>query len=108
SGGGGTHMYHWTEPRSLTNRERARLQTFPDNFIFYGSKEAVRQQVGMAVPPKGAEIIFNAILKTFAGITYESVEPLAKLQLVNLKDKTHACNKLTKLNILKSITYFKG
>ncbi|HLQ82523.1 MAG TPA: DNA cytosine methyltransferase [Pseudogracilibacillus sp.] len=99
SGGGGTHMYHWTEPRSLTNRERARLQTFPDNFIFYGSKEAVRQQVGMAVPPKGAEIIFNAILKTFAGITYESVEPLAKLQLVNLTGKNHASKELTKLNI---------
>ena len=31
SGGGGTHMYHWEEPRALTNRERARLQTFPDN-----------------------------------------------------------------------------
>lgn len=39
SGGGGTHVYHWSEPRALTNRERARLQTFPDNFIFCGSKE---------------------------------------------------------------------
>lgn len=29
SGGGGTHVYHWAEPRALTNRERARLQTFP-------------------------------------------------------------------------------
>jgi len=38
SGGGGTHMYHWAENRALTNRERARLQTFPDNFEFYGSK----------------------------------------------------------------------
>ncbi len=28
SGGGGTHMYHWKENRALTNRERARLQTF--------------------------------------------------------------------------------
>ena len=31
SGGGGTHIYHWKENRALTNRERARLQTFPDN-----------------------------------------------------------------------------
>ena len=30
SGGGGTHVYHWEEPRALTNRERARLQTFPE------------------------------------------------------------------------------
>jgi len=38
SGGGGTHIYHWAENRALTNRERARLQTFPDDFIFCGSK----------------------------------------------------------------------
>jgi len=50
--GGGTHVYHWEEDRALTNRERARLQTFPDNFAFCGSKESVRKQIGMAVPPK--------------------------------------------------------
>ena len=73
SGGGGTHMYHWTEPRALTNRERARLQTFPDDFEFVGSKEEVRGQIGMAVPCKGAKVIFEAILKTFAGIDYLSM-----------------------------------
>lgn len=71
SGGGGTHMYHWSEPRALTNRERARIQTFPDNFIFQGSKESVRKQIGMAVPPKGIKIIFEAILKSYAGIDYK-------------------------------------
>lgn len=75
SGGGGTHIYHWEENRALTNRERARLQTFPDDFHFFGSKESVRKQIGMAVPPKGAKIIFDAILKTFAGIPYDNVEP---------------------------------
>ncbi|MBS4220068.1 DNA cytosine methyltransferase [Bacillus sp. FJAT-49711] len=85
SGGGGTHMYHWSENRALTNRERARLQTFPDDFMFLGSKEAVRKQIGMAVPPEGAKIVFNAILKTFAGIDYDSIPPIAKLQLENLK-----------------------
>lgn len=74
SGGGGTHIYHWKEPRALTNRERARLQTFPDTYEFMGNKESVRKQIGMAVPCKGAKIIFEAILKTFAGIKYESVE----------------------------------
>lgn len=73
SGGGGTHIYHYGEPRALTNRERARLQTFPDDYLFIGSKEAVRKQIGMAVPSMGARIIFEAILKTFAGIDYESV-----------------------------------
>ena len=72
SGGGGTHVYHWTENRALTNRERARLQTFPDNFIFHGSKESIRKQIGMAVPPQGAKIIFEAILKSFAKIGYEN------------------------------------
>lgn len=75
SGGGGTHMYHWDEHRALTNRERARLQTFPDTYHFHGSKESVRKQVGMAVPPKGMEVIFSALLKSFAGINYSSVEP---------------------------------
>lgn len=74
SGGGGTHIYHYSEPRALTNRERARLQTFPDDYIFEGSKESVRKQIGMAVPSKGAKIIFEAILKTFAGIEYESMD----------------------------------
>ena len=75
SGGGGTHVYHWAEPRALTNRERARLQTFDDDYIFKGSKESVRKQIGMAVPVQGAKIIFEAILKTFAGIEYESIAP---------------------------------
>lgn len=74
SGGGGTHIYHWSEPRALTNRERARLQTFPDTYVFEGAKESVRRQIGMAVPCRGAKIIFEAILKTFAGIEYPSVE----------------------------------
>jgi DNA (cytosine-5)-methyltransferase 1 len=75
SGGGGTHMYHWIENRALTNRERARLQTFPDDFEFQGSKESVRKQIGMAIPVKAAQIVVEAILRTFAGINYDSVEP---------------------------------
>ena len=66
SGGGGTHIYHWKENRALTNRERARLQSFPDNFEFLGGKESVRRQIGMAVPPEGARHIFRAVLKTLA------------------------------------------
>lgn len=75
SGGGGTHIYHWSENRALTNRERARLQTFPDTYEFLGSKENVRKQIGMAVPCAGAKIIFEAVLKSFAKIPYEYVEP---------------------------------
>ena len=58
-------------PEHLQLHVRARLQTFPDSYVFEGSKESVRKQIGMAVPPEGARIIFEAILKTFAGIDYE-------------------------------------
>jgi DNA (cytosine-5)-methyltransferase 1 len=75
SGGGGTHVYHWSEDRALTNRERARLQTFPDKYYFEGQKESVRKQIGMAVPPDGAQVIFEAVLKTFAKIEYDHCIP---------------------------------
>ncbi|MBH0231382.1 DNA cytosine methyltransferase [Halobacillus yeomjeoni] len=87
SGGGGTHMYHWEENRALTNRERARLQTFGDGFEFIGSKESIRKQIGMAVPVRGAKMLFEAVLKTFAGIEYDSVAPDPAVQLENLRNK---------------------
>lgn len=59
SGGGGTHVYHWEQHRALTNRKRAKLQSFPGDFEFIGSKEEVRKQIGMAVPPEGAKILFR-------------------------------------------------
>ncbi len=74
AGGGGTFMYHWTD-RELSNRERARLQTFPDNYEFCGDYSSVRKQIGMAVPCKLAEIVISAVLNSFAGIEYLWVEP---------------------------------
>ncbi len=53
----------WIHPvldRAISVREAARLQTFPDSFRFYGSKDKQYQQVGNAVPP----ILANAIAKT--------------------------------------------
>ena len=61
SGGGGTHVYHFKEPRALTNRERARLQTFKDTYFFKGSKESVRRQIGMAVPVDAARQIMTEV-----------------------------------------------
>lgn len=90
SGGGGTHMYHYSEPRALTNRERARLQTFKDDYEFIGTKEEVRKQIGMAVPPNGAKIIFEAVLKTFAKIPYRHVE--CNIKVGDLHDKLLVVN----------------
>jgi len=67
AGGGGTWGYHYPEPRALTNRERARLQTFPDDFIFQGTNAEVRRQIGNAVPPDGVRLIAKELLKLFHG-----------------------------------------
>lgn len=80
SGGGGTHIYHWEEPRALTNRERARLQTFPDDFVFQGAKESVRKQIGMAIPPNGARVIFQALLKSMLSIEYDGISANLNMQ----------------------------
>lgn len=48
--GNGTHI-HPVLDRTLTSREAARLQSFPDSYVFLGSDGAVRDQIGNAVPP---------------------------------------------------------
>jgi DNA (cytosine-5)-methyltransferase 1 len=53
AGGGGTWGYHYSEPRALTNRERARLFGYPDDFVFIGTISEVRKQIGNSVPPVG-------------------------------------------------------
>ncbi len=79
SGGGGTHGYHYKYNRALTNRERARIQTFPDDFQFFGSKESVRRQIGMAVPPLLSKVIFQSLFNMIAGVRYESVPANIKI-----------------------------
>jgi len=49
SGGRFTHPF---ENRTITPREAARIQSFPDDFEFIGSKTSIHKQIGNAVPPK--------------------------------------------------------
>ena len=67
AGGGGTWGYHYPEPRPLTNRERARLQSFPDDFEFKGSVTEVRRQIGNAVPPEGVRLVARRLFPLFTG-----------------------------------------
>ncbi len=50
--------------RSITPREAARIQSFSDNYIFYGNKTSVCKQIGNAVPPLLALALSKAILKS--------------------------------------------
>jgi len=63
SGGGGTWGYHFNEPRPLTNRERARLFGYPDDFVFDGTITEVRRQIGNSVPPAGIRVIAESIAR---------------------------------------------
>ena len=56
---------HPEEHRTLTVREAARLQTFPDTYRFAGSRSHQFHQIGNAVPPTLAEMIGTAILNGF-------------------------------------------
>jgi DNA (cytosine-5)-methyltransferase 1 len=68
-GGGGTHGYHYDRDRAtLTLREKARLQTFPDTFLFSGTKTQIRAQIGEAVPPLAGKRLAQALAEVLVSL----------------------------------------
>ncbi len=74
--GGGKGHVHPFEPREVTPRESARIQTFPDWWEFYGTGRHIIRQVGNAVPPLFAAILAQHVAK----------EVFSKRQKLNLKE----------------------
>lgn len=74
---GGTSI-HPKLPRCLTPRELARLQSFPDDFIFYGPKTKQLVQIGNAVPPLLGKAIGLSIVKSIESLKVKSNETIVK------------------------------
>ena len=60
---GHRNHFHYQYNRVPTVRENARLQSFPDDFVFYGTKTQQSRQVGNAVPPLLGKALAKAIMK---------------------------------------------
>ena len=54
-------VFHYSQNRALTPRELARIQTFPDSFVFEGTSIQIQQQIGNAVPPQMARIMAKSL-----------------------------------------------
>lgn len=66
TGGARTEFVHPFEDRYLTLRECARIQTFPDDFVFVGNVAEQAQLIGNAVPPRLAEVIAKYLKEDLA------------------------------------------
>ncbi|MEK7497597.1 MAG: DNA cytosine methyltransferase [Patescibacteria group bacterium] len=72
----GNIEWHWNEKRRLSAREAARIQSFPDNFVFYPSTSSAYKQVGNAVPPVMAWHVARAVQKFLDKINLEDEKPI--------------------------------
>lgn len=85
SNSGGKGHIHPTEPREVTPRESARLQTFPDWWEFKGKRACdARRQIGNAVPPLLAAVIANQLR-----VEVFSLPKIGFTEILTILDQTH-------------------
>ena len=93
---------HPSENRPLSLRECARLQTFPDDFVFTGTPASCLQQIANAVPPLLAEVIAVHIAKEYGfGVVYEPKRPHFQFSLTQSNGMSPALRRTE--SILKSL-----
>lgn len=86
--GGGKGHVHPFQPREVTPRESARIQTFPDWWEFYGNGRHVIRQVGNAVPPLFGAILANHVKKELFSINENaSYDELIKILGLDFLEK---------------------
>lgn len=93
-GGGGTWGYHFEEPRPLTNRERARLFCYPDEFRFVGTISEVRKQIGNSVPPLAAKLLAESLSSAFKANKPNKGNEIMKVTSINRSGKVAVINPL--------------
>ena len=102
TGGGGRSHLHPFIPRTMSVRECARLQTFPDSYQFTGPVARQFTQVGNAVPPVLAYIMAKAI--------YKSIYSVNKAKKINRKIdlKADYCTKTVGINMEQMVLFESG
>ena len=86
----GLMFIHPTQRRSLTPREAARIQSFPDTFLFAGDRGSVYEQIGNAVPPEAGKAIGIALtlyLEAWSQIGCESISSEQKNACVTMLEE---------------------
>jgi DNA (cytosine-5)-methyltransferase 1 len=94
------NYFHPTENRYLTQREAAALQSFPNDFQFFGPLSAQWRQIGNAVPPLLGKAIGSAILEMHAG----SAKAKKEIKKENLAAKELVLNVRKKAFLYKEAT----
>lgn len=91
-----SEFVHPTMDRTLTIRECARVQTFPDDFIFVGRDSAVIKQIGNAIPPRFAHLIAQQMMECDKGRPREVPPGLIRYEVTKASSMSPALSKTCK------------